>query len=623
MAADTGFELPFGIKPVNPKPVDTWSGPYYGGTLTDARTAALTSIDAVRRFPTMEVRLIANGQGYKYWFKDGIADINLIEFVGGAGSTGATGAGATGATGATGPAGATGASGPGGATGATGPIGATGATGASGLQGVTGATGAGATGATGATGPIGTTGATGASGLQGLTGVTGATGPIGATGATGASGLQGLTGATGATGPIGATGASGPVGGTGATGPGGTTGATGLTGATGPAGTSITIVGSLALTPGSEVTQLNNPGNSWIPASGGFGVIDTNTGNLWVYNGTTWGNVGQVRGPQGTTGATGATGASGPVGGTGATGPIGATGATGATGASGPVGGTGATGPIGATGATGPAGATGLFPAIDQQLNINSTNAVENSAITFKFNTIEQGLSSLADPPNYIQPAAVLDSFTGTPFEVGQTVNQVLNVSWTQGSAGSLINGNVTRNGTNTVLTYNSVPQTLTINEVTQVSNTTYRNTVNYNQGPVLNNSLGYPDPTGRISAGSKFIEVSHRGFYRMFFGSVATIPAIRSLPSNKFDQASIPGAGSITPAEFGIISQNNIIFALPSPRILTNVVTDANETITSSFTLSSAQVQLPNGVWYPYNYYILTTIIPLNIPFKTITYGS
>jgi hypothetical protein len=59
--------------------------------------------------------------------------------------------------------------------------------------------------------------------------------------------------------------------------------------------------------------------------------IVTSDGNLWVWDGTNWNDVGQIVGPTGPTGATGATGANstvvGPTGATGATGPTGATGA--------------------------------------------------------------------------------------------------------------------------------------------------------------------------------------------------------------------------------------------------------------------------------------------------------
>lgn len=218
------------------------------------------------------------------------------------------------------------------------PVGATGATGPQGIPGEY--AGIGATGSTGATGSFGSTGATG---IIGPTGEQGSTGPTGATG----------IGATGATGTVGATG----NGATGATGL-GATGATGVTGSTGPQGnngTSVTIVGNVATS-----GDLPNPYTGNI----GDGYLVNDTGHLWVWGGSSWTDVGLIKGPAGATGPTGATGIGatgatgvGDAGATGSTGPTGATGigATGPTGATG-VGDAGATGSTGPVGATGPAG---------------------------------------------------------------------------------------------------------------------------------------------------------------------------------------------------------------------------------------------------------------------------
>ena len=165
-------------------------------------------------------------------------------------------------------------------------------------------------------------------GLKGETGDTGPAGPKGDTGdkgETGAKGDKGDTGENGATGEKGDTGSKGDTGNTGATGDTGPAGATGDTGAT---GTATTIKGSyntyqelIAAHP------IGNQGDSYIV-----------NGSLYVWDGTAWENVGNIKGdtgvtgPKGDTGATGATGAKGE---TGATGPKGDTGATGATGATG------------------------------------------------------------------------------------------------------------------------------------------------------------------------------------------------------------------------------------------------------------------------------------------------
>ena len=282
---------------------------------------------------------VAMNSTFKYWEVDGqttleAVGLDTVKFVGASGITITTDAttdpkriifsGTGGPIGATGPRGATGF----GATGATGPAGATGP---QGTQGVTGPTGP-----AGTDGRVGATGATGV----GTAGATGVAGPIGPTGDIGSTGSTGFTGATGITGPVGATGI-------------GATGVTGPTGPQGPQGTSIKIVGSVA-------DNISLPGYpSSYTGDAGDCYITNDTGHLWIWDGSTWIDGGNITGPQGATGATGSVGFQGATGFTGATGEVGtqgATGATGITGATGAVGNVGATGATGYTGATGPQG---------------------------------------------------------------------------------------------------------------------------------------------------------------------------------------------------------------------------------------------------------------------------
>jgi hypothetical protein len=121
-------------------------------------------------------------------------------------------------------------------------------------------------------------------------------------------GIQGEPGPTGPTGALGPTGPSdGPTGPTGATGP---TGPTGDTGPTGAQGTDIHFAGSVA-----TVENLPAVGNSVNDAY----IVDAD-GNLYVWNGTSFDDAGQIVGPQGPSGPTGDTG---PQGDTGPTGPSG------------------------------------------------------------------------------------------------------------------------------------------------------------------------------------------------------------------------------------------------------------------------------------------------------------
>ena len=126
----------------------------------------------------------------------------------------------------------------------------------------------------------------------------------------GAPGADGATGATGVQGPAGVAGVDGADGATGAT------GVQGPEGATGPAGSGVTIKGT-ALTWPPDVNP--DAGDMWIL---GYVPVEINgsPGDGVVWTGTSWENVGPIRGPQGEPGATGVSGAQGADGATGATG---------------------------------------------------------------------------------------------------------------------------------------------------------------------------------------------------------------------------------------------------------------------------------------------------------------
>lgn len=94
MALTQGLQLPYGVQPVNPVPVDAWSGPYSAATSQDAIDAANAAITPAIRFQSMEARLIIGGVSHKYWYRDGVADTDLVEFTSGAGGgSGGSGSG--------------------------------------------------------------------------------------------------------------------------------------------------------------------------------------------------------------------------------------------------------------------------------------------------------------------------------------------------------------------------------------------------------------------------------------------------------------------------------------------------------------------------------------------------
>jgi len=169
-------------------------------------------------------------------------------------------------------------------------------------------------------------------GLQGPQGLQGPAGPAGLPGIKGDTGLQGPAGPAGLQGIKGDTGLQGPA------------------GPVGPQGTSIVLKGSLPTS-----ADLPSTGNSINDA-----YIVESDGQLYVWDGVSWNNVGSIVGPAGPAGAPGAPGATGPQGPQGPTGPAGPQGTSGAQGATGTPGSTGPQGATGVQGTTGAQGATGL-----------------------------------------------------------------------------------------------------------------------------------------------------------------------------------------------------------------------------------------------------------------------
>ncbi len=188
----------------------------------------------------------------------------------------------------------------------------------------------------------------GSQGPQGPAGETGATGPAGSDGADGADGVDG------AQGPAGNDGATGLTGQTGATGP---IGQQGTQGAAGADGTSINVLGTKPTVSDLPATG-NTVGDLWVIDQTGGGATEGD-GYVWTA-GSTWLNIGPLRGPQGIQGVAGSQGDQGAAGVNGSQGIQGIQGIQGQAGNDGSNGAQGETGAQGPTGPTGPQGPQGL-----------------------------------------------------------------------------------------------------------------------------------------------------------------------------------------------------------------------------------------------------------------------
>lgn len=191
-------------------------------------------------------------------------------------------------------------------------------------------------------GPQGDPGAIGPAGPQGDPGPQGDQGDVGPIGPAGPTGDQGIQGNDGPPGPQGDPGPEGPI---------GPEGPQGVDGEQGEPGPPIRISGSVP-------TEADLP-TDLTPTDVGEGYIVEEDGDLWVWQGDSWLDVGQIVGPQGPIGPVGDTGPQGSPGPQGDTGPVGPQGAQGNDGAQGPIGPIGPQGVPGQTGNTGSQGPKG------------------------------------------------------------------------------------------------------------------------------------------------------------------------------------------------------------------------------------------------------------------------
>lgn len=113
--------------------------------------------------------------------------------------------------------------------------------------------------------------------------------------------------------------------------------------------------------------------------------------------------------------------------------------------------------------------------------------------------------------PNYTPPTVSMTTPSALQ-KVGASYNVNLTLTYNQNDGGGITSQKIEKNGTQ-VSSTNTFSETLNV----PIGLTTYKGTVNYAQGPVKDNSIGIPDPVGRIPAGSKSTTKNIEGVYPLF----------------------------------------------------------------------------------------------------------
>ena len=184
--------------------------------------------------------------------------------------------------------------------------------------------------------------------------------------------------------------------------------------------------------------------------------------------------------------------------------------------------------------------------------------------------------------------------------EAGTSITPKLRATFNKNDAGSLTNLEVLKAGqslcSNTSSPYDYTGEAIVVGDET----ITFTAKATYEEGAIKNNNLGKPSPDGHIAAGSVTSgNYSITGQRNMFYGTgVGTFEnadsdKIRALVNKRLNPT--PGLKISLKVEKG---QQYIVFVLPSPRTLTQVIYDdlGDKGMLSSFVKSTVQVADARG---------------------------
>jgi hypothetical protein len=201
-----------------------------------------------------------------------------------------------------------------------------------------------------------------------------------------------------------------------------------------------------------------------------------------------------------------------------------------------------------------------------------------------------------ASPAVYVPPAVGISASPSTrSFEVGTEIDVVIDSSFTQNDAGAVTDIAIKKDGSTVATSEPYSEEGLSIGN----SDIKYKAAYTYTQGPLKNDTLGNPSPTGRIPSGTlETGEIIFGGFRNAFIGFVLAdgSAAIRALPIVWSDAAQGASLNVTVPSG----AQRVSIFFKDTIRDLFRVlyVEDSNKNITGNFAKrpSTINVEGANG---------------------------
>lgn len=218
-------------------------------------------------------------------------------------------------------------------------------------------------------------------------------------------------------------------------------------------------------------------------------------------------------------------------------------------------------------------------------------------------------------PPTYSAPTYSISPGSSAR-EAGDIISFNVTGSFNKKDAGDMTsytlsryyNGEITNvvNGAGTIETYRE--ESITVEDG---ANLRYTGTVKYADGPIKNDNLDMPYPTGSIKAGQLTSSFTYTGQRKTFYGrdaqteKAADSAAVRALPQN------VLNAGNGTKLTISILAgDKRVTFAYPATlRDVTSVISSAlNLDVKGTFVQEVVQVEGLNG-YKPIDYKVYTYI--------------
>lgn len=269
-------------------------------------------------------------------------------------------------------------------------------------------------------------------------------------------------------------------------------------------------------------------------------------------------------------------------------------------------------------------------PRTQTSIQVNGVTGlgIENGSTIDAGKTIDEIVKMLVQksvPATYTKPTVALANNGGQAagaVEAGTSVTLKLRATFTQNDAGALTKLEVLKGGssvgTGSASPYDYSGSAIVIGD----ESITFTAKATYGEGAIKNDNLGQPSPNGHIAAGSitssnYTITGQRKAFWGSGTGTVdnATSDQIRKLTNARLNVTA--GTNISLKVETG---QQYIMFALPSPRTLKQVIYDdlGDKGMLSSFTKTTVQVADARGGsngLMDYNCYVYNLSVPCSAP--------